>query len=189
MDNRIYDNVFRTLCEKNPKLLIPLINEIFSKSYRMDEDVELLAGEHHTPGMAGEAEVITDSCIKICNRLYHIECQSRTDGSMMIRMIEYDFHIALEHATEEDGKYQMQFPYSAVLYLRHTSRTPDAITMDIVFPDGQQIGYKVPVIKVQEYSDTDIVDKKLYFLTPYYAMRYERCRDVYNVPYKVDTAS
>ena len=29
--------------------------------------------------------------------LYHIECQSLDDETMAVRMVEYDFAIALEH--------------------------------------------------------------------------------------------
>ena len=39
-------------------------------------------------------ERITDSAIRIRGSLYHLECQSNPDGSMVLRMVEYDFHIA-----------------------------------------------------------------------------------------------
>ena len=29
--NKIFDNAFRTLCERNPRLLIPIVNECFEK--------------------------------------------------------------------------------------------------------------------------------------------------------------
>ena len=44
---KIYDDIFRTLCEKNTKLLIPIINEVFSTKYKITEEMELLSGEHH----------------------------------------------------------------------------------------------------------------------------------------------
>lgn len=175
---KIYDDIFRTLCEKNTHLLIFLINEIFKSGYRPDEKIELLSGEHHY-GMEsnvntdGMNEIITDSLIKIRDKLYHIECQSNPDGCIIIRMIEYDFHIALENAVNIDGTYKIEFPYSAVLYLRHNKNTAGNVTMEIKFPDGQTISYAVPVVKVQDYTDDEIISKHLYFLVPYYIMRYE----------------
>lgn len=38
MNNTIFDDVFRTMVEKIPRLVIPLINEVFHTSY--PEDVE-----------------------------------------------------------------------------------------------------------------------------------------------------
>lgn len=34
-NNTIFDDVFRTMLEKMPKLVIPVINEVFHKSYQM----------------------------------------------------------------------------------------------------------------------------------------------------------
>lgn len=93
---KIFDDIFRTLCEKNSKLLIPLINEVFHKDYKMTEKIELWSGEHHvlSGDVDGLDERVTDSAIYIGHKLYHIECQSNPDGSMVLRMVEYDFHIA-----------------------------------------------------------------------------------------------
>ncbi|MBU5479754.1 hypothetical protein [Blautia sp. MSJ-19] len=33
--------------------------------------------------------------------MYHIECQSTDDTTMVIRMIEYDFAIGIEHAEKQ----------------------------------------------------------------------------------------
>ena len=171
LNNTIFDDVFRTLCEKNPKLLIPLINEIFHTDYSMDEEITLLSGEHHS--LDDLKEVITDSAIRIKDHTYHIECQSRPDGSMLIRMIEYDFHIALEQAAIKDDTCEMDFPYSAVLYLRHTKNTPDCLFMKINFPNGEHVKYEIPVIKTQVYTKEDILSKKLFFLVPFFILKYE----------------
>ena len=53
----------------------------------------------------------------IKNKYYHIECQSNPDSTMEVRMIEYDFMIAHEHARKEKGTYVINFPESAVLFL------------------------------------------------------------------------
>ncbi len=141
----------------------------------MTEKIELWAGEHHV--LSGNQEKldkrITDSMIHIGDNLYHLECQSNPDGSMVLRMVEYDFHIALENAIEVEKGYEMRFPESAVLYLRHNEDTPDEIQMTVIFPQDQSVTYRVPVVKTQQYSDEDIVGKQLYFLIPYYILRYE----------------
>ena len=67
----------------------------------------------------------------------------------------------------------MKFPASAVVYLRHKENTPDEIQMRIVFPQNASVVYSVPVIKVQKYTEEDIIGKQLYFLIPYYILKYE----------------
>ena len=84
----IYDDVFRTMTDKMPHLVIPLINEVFGKRYPDSEPVTALQNEHLE---ITEDKVITDSYLRIADKYYHVECQSNPDGTMAIRMIEYRF--------------------------------------------------------------------------------------------------
>ena len=43
----IFDDVFRTIAQKMPQLLIPLINEVFHTSYSEKEPFEQLRNEHY----------------------------------------------------------------------------------------------------------------------------------------------
>lgn len=175
--NTIFDDIFRTLCDKNPKLLIPLINEIFSQNYSIDEKLDSLSNEHYSilsQNKNGIAEKITDSCIRLHDKLYHIECQSSHDGTMILRMVEYDFFIAVNTAIKEQDYYRLSFPHSAVLYLRSNNSTPDTMNMLIDFPDKQQVTYQIPIIKLHTYTKDDVIHKQLFFFIPYYILKYEK---------------
>ena len=65
----IFDDVFRTIAQKMPQLLIPLINEVFHTSYSEAEHFEQLRNEHYEK----YGTIITDSIIRIDNRMYHLE--------------------------------------------------------------------------------------------------------------------
>ena len=65
----IFDDVFRTIAQKMPQLLIPLINEVFHTSYPENVPIVQLRNEHQQEN----GEIITDSCLKIAGKLYHIE--------------------------------------------------------------------------------------------------------------------
>ena len=93
---------------------------------------------------------------------------------MAVRMFEYDLAIAIDEALKEGSPYCVKFPKSAVFYLRHTSDTPDTLSLNVVFPDNQEFIYQVPVIKVQKFSIDEIAEKHLWLLVPYYIMRYEK---------------
>ena len=168
--NTIFDDVFRTIAQKMPTLLIPLINEVFKTKYTEDQEIEQLRNKHYEKF----GKVITDSIIRIGGRLYHIECRSKKDGDMALRMIEYDFAIALEHSSRmEDDILEIRFPESCVLYIRNHKDTPDYHEARVRFADGQSVTYKVPVIMAQDYTVDSIFEKRLLALLPYHILRYE----------------
>ena len=168
-NNTIFDDVFRTMLEKMPHLVIPLINEVFGTDYPDDIPIVQKRNEHLT----ATGIIITDSHLFIADKIYHIECQSTSDSTMVIRMIQYDFATALEYAEKENGKYRIYFPQSCVLYLRGKNG-PDFLEMELVMPDGQCVNYKVPVIRAERYTSDMIFQKKLLFLLPFYIIRYEK---------------
>ncbi|MDE7430835.1 MAG: hypothetical protein K2N34_02825 [Lachnospiraceae bacterium] len=155
-----YDNVFKTLLEKCSQLIIPVINEVFHTEYDINEEITLLSNEfHYIPKKGKSYERITDSCIRICSRMYHIECQSNADFTMEIRMIEYDFFLGLSNIEQYDSQNYIKFPESAVLYLRHTVNTPDEIKVNLILPGGKTADYNIPVVKIQNYNKDEIFDK------------------------------
>ncbi|GAA6274559.1 hypothetical protein F170042I7_07450 [Blautia caecimuris] len=169
----IFDDVFRTMLEKMPQLAVPLINEVFGTSYPEDVKIIQKRNEHQTKN----GRIITDSHLLIANRIYHIECQSTDDSTMVIRMIEYDFAISLEQVQKENGRYRMYFPQSCVLYLRGIKKR-DAISVEIVMPNGGTVEYTVPVVQVQEFTCDDMLRKRLLFLLPYHVIKYEQEKDL-----------
>ena len=111
----IFDDVFRTIAQKMPYLLIPLINEVFQTNYPEDIHFQQLRNEHYEK----LGKIITDSILQIEDHTYHLECQSSLDGQMVIRMFEYDFSIALELAQKNNETFEIEFPQSCVLYIRN----------------------------------------------------------------------
>ena len=170
MNNTIFDDVFRTMIEKMPYLAVPLINEVFHTSYPEDVKITQLRNEHQQK----DGEIITDSCLLIGKKMYHIECQSTDDTTMAIRMIEYDFAIAVENAEKQGRRYRIEFPRSCVLFLRSSGNTPDYLEADVIFPDEKTHVYSFPDIKMADYTKDHIFEKNLLMLLPFYIMRYEK---------------
>ena len=166
----IFDDVFRTIAQKMPFLLIPLINEVFGTEYSDEQGFEQLRNEHYEKF----GKVITDSIIRIGGHIYHIECQSEKDGNMAVRMMEYDFAIALEHFSLTDGNItEIDFPESCVLYIRNHRNMPPYHEVRVHFADGQSVMYRVPVIMAKDYTVSSIFEKQLLLLLPYHILRYE----------------
>ncbi|OLA74147.1 MAG: hypothetical protein BHW45_05200 [Roseburia sp. CAG:197_41_10] len=162
----IFDDVFRTIAQKMPYLLIPLINEVFQTNYPEDIHFQQLRNEHYEK----VGKIITDSILQIEDC-----CQSSLDGRMVIRMFEYDFSIALELAQKNNETFEIEFPQSCVLYIRnHREHSlPDYHEAIVKFADGQQILYRVPILRAQNYTVDSIFEKQLLILLPYHILRYE----------------
>ncbi len=182
VSNTPYDDVHKTLTHDCPSLLIPVINEAFGESYTGNEKIVFLHNEHFI-NIQGEPtkEKITDSCFEIHGqriKKYHIESQSTADSSLLLRLFEYDSQAALDDAAVEGNKLVVDFPHSAVLFLRQTKATPDKMNIIMRTPGGE-VSYDIPVIKTQRYTLQTIFEKNLLFLLPFYIFRYEKKFELY----------
>lgn len=100
---------------------------------------------------------ILDSALAIIatdgtEKIFHLECQSTSDGSMLLRIFEYDTQIALKTSSFS---------------------TPDKMTIKVNSPDKKSLSYKIPILKLRNYDCDIILEKELYFLIPFYLFNFE----------------
>ncbi len=170
-NSTVFDDVYRTIVQKLPQLLIALINEIFGTDYPEDVEKAQLRNEQFVV----HKKLITDSILRIQGKRYHVECQSTPDGAMVLRMFEYGAAIALEEAREQESEpLVIRFPLAAVLYLRSDKEKKPELAATVEFPDGQRTTYRVPVLHLSDYTLDRIFEKRLLLLLPYYILRYEK---------------
>ena len=169
-NSTIFDDVLRTIQERRPKLLIPLVNEVFHTAYPENMKVTRLPEEYQKV----VSKVVADNCNKIMEQIYHFECQSTSDGNMILRMVEYDFMIALTESRNQLDKRKIKFPRACIIYLRATKNTLTEEQIEIEMADGQIITYRVPTIRLRDYSIDEIFEKNLLILLPYYIINYEK---------------
>ncbi len=181
-----YDDAFRTLESLCDDIVIPFVNHMFGENYSQRAVITRLRNEHFVEGRGGKGEKrITDSSFVITEnnvgKRYHLECESKKyDGSILVRIFEYDARIALENADTELDKIIVKFPNTGVLMLRSTNRTPDKALIEIKLPNEKQMSYEVPVLKVSDYTIDEIFEKKLYMLIPFYIFVYEKDLEIIN---------
>ncbi len=122
----------------------------------------------------GNEERLPDSKFKVGDRRYHLECESNPNGDIAIRLFEYDWMDAVNFVErEERGTYVVRVQNSALLYLRSNQNTPEQFTYKLVLPGGEEVVYRVPIIKNPDYSLKEIFEKQLYMMLPYYILKYE----------------
>jgi hypothetical protein len=180
----LFDDVFKTQCNYMLPLLIPIVNEMFGTDYKFDEaEIEQYANEHIKMPVSEDTapkipKVISDSYIKLNDIIYHIECQSNSDGSILFRILDYNMQIALENRFLDDTNdtLDVQLPHSALLMLRQTNdHEPQKTEKKIRYRyQDQSINMIIPVMHVQGYSMKEIFEKNLYFLIPFFPLRYEK---------------
>ena len=174
--NTPYDDVFRTLLNDCSSLIIPIINEVFHEHYSGQEKIIFSPNEHFLNQQGGnEEERITDTSFKIEGKetkKYHLECQSSTDNSMLVRFFEYDTQIALDEGEIKGNVLTVTLPHSAVLFLRHRILTPDTLKIKMVTPGGT-VEYDIHVVKSQQYTLEEIFEKNLLLLIPFYIFSHE----------------
>ena len=180
----IYDGAFRTILNDCRKLIIPVINEIFSEHYTGEEDIRFFPNEHFLDQQdVADKERITDTnfqIIGITAKKYHLECESSLpDGRITIRLFEYDAQIALDEGEVTEETLTVTFPNTAVMYLRAYKKTPDKMKYVIITPGGT-VQYDVPIMKVQSYSLDEIFEKRLLMLIPFYIFSHEKSFSEYN---------
>ena len=176
--SKLWDEILKAIVYVMPKQLFPLIKEVYGIEYPPDTPVRLLGTEHSTYTNNTEASPssnLMDISLLIADKDYfHIECQMENDKIMVIRMISYDLHYAIEHCISKDhlaDELIIRFPHSFVLYPGQNKNLPDSLQCRIIFQDDSEHIYRIPAVKIQSYSLEEIHEKHLNLFIPYLLLR------------------
>ena len=174
----LWDEIMKALVYTMPEQLFPLIEEVYGITYPKGTAVQFLSTEQPVfPNNTEEAftSQFMDLSVLIAGTdYYHIECQMKNDHQMVIRMLSYDLHFAMQHCeTEQDaaGEMILRFPRSVVLYPEKNGKIPDRLCCRIIFQDDSEHTYQVPTVKMQDYSMEEIQRKHLILFLPYVLLR------------------
>ena len=173
LGDKLWDEIAKTIADHMPNQLFPLFKEAFGKEYPKGTSIQLLQTEYPVPDKeTGQklTSVYSDITLLVNGSdLYHLECQMDNDKYMVVRMIEYDFHLALRHGVQMEAPnvFTLYFPHSTILYPDTNGNIPDTLICRVIFPDGSIHQYQVPAIKIQSYSLEDIRTKHLTMFLPF----------------------
>ncbi len=174
-----YDDAFRTMEGMCDDLVIPFVGHMFKEDYGKEAIIKRLRNEHFVEHEDGSEEKrITDSSFEIVSKdvakRYHLECESKKyDGTILIRIFEYDSQIAKNTYEDNIYKLRVSFPNSGLLLLRGPADSPDHAVIEIAMADGKETSYEVPIMKMSDYTIDDIFREKLFMLIPFYIFNYE----------------
>ena len=174
----LWDEIMKALVYTMPEQLFPLIEEVYGITYPKGTSIQFLSTEQPVfPNNTEEAvtsQFMDLSVLINGTDYYHIECQMKNDHQMVIRMLSYDLHFAMQHCeTEQDaaGEMILRFPRSVVLYPEKNRKIPDRLRCRIIFQDDSEHTYQVPTVKMQDYTLEEIQQKHLILFIPYVLLR------------------
>lgn len=168
---QLWDEIFKKQAFAMPELFFPLIKEVHGKEYAVGTKVKPLASEFIIErALNKKLQTIRADVTLIVGEfdIYHFECQITNDGTMTLRMIDYDMQIALTYSTyDKDGNLDIVFPSSAILYIQNGTKISPELKCNMHFQDGSSHEYVIPAIKVQAFTLEEIKEKHLAVLIPF----------------------
>ena len=177
-ETQLWDLIIKKATYSSPRLLFPLIYEIYDKKYPDDSTIVPLSTEYSVERSDTKEISTIKADLTFCvndSDIYHFECEITYNGLITIRMFEYDVHAALNYRTDaKNPPLILEFPKSAVLFLQGTKKIPDQLSCLIKFQDGTSHKYRVPTVKVQSYTLEEIKEKHLCILIPFLPIRFRR---------------
>ncbi|OPJ59774.1 hypothetical protein [Clostridium oryzae] len=168
------DEILKSLFTSSNKVMLDFINNAFNEEYTYDTELVFENNEFPTCGFD---MIRADMIIKVLGKkqvVYHVEFQTKKDADMAIRMFEYGFHKAKKEAEHQKNTEELYFPKQLVIYIEENNSIEDELNLLVVFPDGTEADYNVPVIKNWEYDARKLIENKLYVLLPLQILKYRK---------------
>ena len=174
---QMFDNSIKfILTEASKPAVVHLINGLYKKSYPPDTVVKIEPNEsikkHPKSGNLGKivSDIVVTLFCEDRKDTYLIEAQIDDDMEMSLRIFNYSVQIALkDKIVSDDGSYmRIEMPEPAVVYLE-TSRAKDFLVIEVIFPGGRGVVYKVPAFKVLEHNISEFESMAL--LLPFYILK------------------
>jgi len=172
----IFDGIFKLDYERCSRLFIPVVNEIFGLNISENAEIKRESTEiHYQDKHKDIRQRNLDSLFRIDGELYHIECESKNDSDIVLRIADYDMAIVIGNAFENfDGNRQilLELPKSAVIFVRDFPEE-DYGSISYGYSNDKSLTYDVPFLKLSQYSVNELEESKLYVLYPLYIAKYE----------------
>lgn len=102
---------------------------------------------------------------------YQLEAQISNDLNMALRVFRYGFEESLRSRSFADGEITLPFPQVRVIYWETSRKTPDTLTVNLVFPDGTRHKYEVEAFKFLDHSIAELEERNMSILLPFYVLK------------------
>jgi hypothetical protein len=120
--------------------------------------------------------LFSDSVIIIYRKhIYHFEAEIQNNPDMVLRMFIYGFEIGRERrdtsTAKKTGGIVIRFPRARIFYWAPNSKTPDKLSLTLVFPDGTPHEFTVETYKPLEHSIAELEEQRMVLLLPFHVLK------------------
>jgi hypothetical protein len=161
-----YDKIIKNTLAQSNELTIRFINGLFGDDIPLDATVEWLdkesVSDKHTA-------IVADFYPRIDGKMYAIEVEQDGQGDMAVRVFKYTVGGAMLHSmTATKAELYITFPQPCVIFLNSSKNTPQELTWNIEFFDGQKVAVKVPTLHLADLSVKEIAERDLFPIGQFY---------------------
>ena len=171
MLNSSYDKIVKNTLAQSDDVTIRFINGLLGDNIPLGAPVEWMDKESVT---GRHTAIIGDFYLKIDGKMYALEIESDDRGGMTVRVFKYAVGGAMLHGmSATDESLDITFPQPCVVFLKSKADTPQNLTWNISFFDGQKVTLQVPVVRLAEFSVEEIAQRNLLPIGQFYLRTFE----------------
>lgn len=168
----IFDKIFKRILTLSKPAIIRFINGIFETDYPTDSEIDYNWTENVNDNLK---KTIADTIITINHSdSFHLEAQMyKDDGSILLRVFDYGYNHSkrkpqdLYDENNIRNGVRLLFPKQVVIYLDSFANIPDEYMINLVVDENKEITFNIPVLKFQEESIQEIIEKNMIILLPF----------------------
>jgi hypothetical protein len=152
-----YDKAIKHTLAQSSEITVRFINGLFGDNIPLDTPVTWLDKESVNDKHTG---FVADFYPRIGDRMYSIEIEHDDNGDMAVRVFKYAMGGAMLHSmTATDASLNITIPQPCVVFLKNTATTPQKLTWNVEFFDGQKVKLDVPTIRLADLSIKEIAER------------------------------
>jgi len=167
------DEIVKMLFMLSDKLTIRMINSLFGKDFPPDAKVTVEGNELYRFDQTGQKveRLRADLIITINEERFHVEIQTENDGTMVIRMFEYGFMMAIKriksYLKSSKEIVDIEYPKQYVIYVEKGRNIPKKeLKAKVRLWDGDIKEYSVPLMRYWTETVDTLEAKQLEPLIP-----------------------
>jgi hypothetical protein len=166
----IFDLILKQLIRLSNAAVIQFINGLFGTNHPLDSTVEYPNTETVSRKLR---KLMSDTIVIIGGfHTYHIEGEIDTDANIGLKVFEYGLAEGLRtKSAEEENVITVRFPKARILYWETSGKTPDEVTLRLIFPDETHYDYKVKAFKFLDHDISELEKQKMAILLPFYVLK------------------
>ncbi|MDR1073545.1 MAG: hypothetical protein LBL45_07715 [Treponema sp.] len=172
---QLFDLMFKLILkEASPAALVHFINGLFGKNYPSDCEVTFNAIESVVADDEKLEKITSDMIVTIARDAFLIEAQINDDETIALRVFQYGFAHAVQIMRTAGNVTMLTMPAARIVYWETIWKTPDKVTLRIVFPDKTDHDYEVETIKVLDQSLEALDRRNMALLFPFSLLKFRK---------------